>query len=691
MTRLPARRTEPSTAGSAWLAAALVALIGGCSKGGSSGFLTTPASDARVVAVSPKAGSSDVPRLPLVSIEFSRPMQASSFSSDTLRVEVNGEPVSGRVAASGRFASFRPSLDLSAGTRHVVVLSAEVRDSDGHPLNESLRFEFRTIEKPPFSLEGTFPVNGQRGFNVTGVIQATFSDEIDPDAFDPSWFALSGPAGPKASDVKIAGRSLFLVPLGFLEEEATYTASLSPEIRSLEGEELGERVDFEFKTGRFLEVTRLVPSPDAEDVARSARLRAEFSRRLDSASIDDESFRLENAAGEPVDGTTSVEGNLAFWDPVERLDPESEYTAHLSETIRAEEGPTLREPIDWSFRTEPARVPPMVFALVSVREGANMIVGYPLDARGGLIGDGVVTPSGGWGSSLLWIEALNLSTDEEYLFASNTYSGDVASLHIELDGSLSFAPGSPYTTVGRSPAANIPSANGRWLFVAEDSREISTFDIHSDGTLSLRPDTFAIAGQPFNLKVTPDNRWLLVAYAGAPTFVHVLAIDPDGGLKEHTTLPHGNSGVTAISVSPNNEFVFATDWGDTGIFVHRPGSWQPVSGSPFRNQAIDPVDSVISPDGQFLFIANRNSHNVSGFRIDAEGALINVPDAPFSVDNSPNAISVSKSGIVYVGNARTFSISAFQIASNGSLVPLHASKKLPVTGSWLIGLAVTSP
>ncbi len=680
-----------------WTACAVLQLLllgqAACSRHESRALVSSTASDARLVAVTPPPGSTDVARLPFISIEFSRQMRASSFASSTLWLEATGNVVPSRVASSGRFASLRPLEELRAGTMHTVVLSERVLDNQGRPLSSSYRFEFRTVEKTPFALVGTNPGNGQRGVAVDSTLEAGFTDTLDADAFDPSWFALADDGETLPAEVRVAGKTLFLRPLGLLEEETRYRASLSPHIRTPEGEVLGERIEFEFVTGQYLDIKSIEPAPGSTEVPRSQVVRVRFSRSIDPGSVDDESFRMEGAEGELLEGHLYANGDSVTLSPFELLDGKKDITVYLAATIRSVSGPPLGNPFSWTFRTERSRVPPMVYALRTRRDEPNTIVGFAVGSDGGLIGEGVVTPTTGMGTSPFWIEGLILSRDQQYLFVSNEGSGDVSSLRVEPDGNITAVPGSPFLAAGTEPTSMAVAVTGPWLFVADDTQRISTFTIQKDGSLALRAQSFSLPGRPFNLKATPDGRWLLVSYVLSPKQVDVLEIDPNGGLRASSELSkEGEWGFAAMALSPRSEFFFAAAWREEGVFVYRTGSWETIAGSPFPNQASDPFDAVVSPDEKFLYIANRNSHNISAFRVNSYGILIDVPGAPFPVDKNPNAISITRQGLIYVGSAGDFkpTISVFRIAPDGALVPHHPPTPLPILG-WLSAIALTSP
>ena len=92
-----------------------------------------------------------------------------------------------------------------------------------------------------------------------------------------------------------------------------------------------------------------------------------------------------------------------------------------------------------------------------------------------------------------------------------------------------------------------------------------------------------------------------------------------------------------------------------------------------------PFGMAIDPTGRFVYVANRNSHDVSAYAINPRtGALTAVPGQPFSVGgNTPNSVTVDRTGrFAYTANQGDNTISVFTIdRSTGTLTlqTVHAA------------------
>jgi 6-phosphogluconolactonase (cycloisomerase 2 family) len=84
----------------------------------------------------------------------------------------------------------------------------------------------------------------------------------------------------------------------------------------------------------------------------------------------------------------------------------------------------------------------------------------------------------------------------------------------------------------------------------------------------------------------------------------------------------------------------------------------------------DPVAMTVDPTKNFLYIVNRNSNSVNGFRVNqTTGALAALNPAVVSTGLHPVALTIHSSGeFLYVSNSGSDNISAFSVSTaNGAL------------------------
>jgi 6-phosphogluconolactonase (cycloisomerase 2 family) len=100
---------------------------------------------------------------------------------------------------------------------------------------------------------------------------------------------------------------------------------------------------------------------------------------------------------------------------------------------------------------------------------------------------------------------------------------------------------------------------------------------------------------------------------------------------------------------------------------------------------------IVNNSGRFAYTANAGSATVTGFAIDARGALTRLTDTGLSGDlgagSQPLDLDMSRNGnFLYVFKNGTGTIGAFSVAGDGSLTPLPDTPGLVARGGYM-GLA----
>ena len=194
---------------------------------------------------------------------------------------------------------------------------------------------------------------------------------------------------------------------------------------------------------------------------------------------------------------------------------------------------------------------------------------------------------------------------------------------IGANGLLQSLTGSPFTLDGGSTLRFAP--NGKFAYTNlgnEYSLNATTGALTSVGAATT-------GAEPFDVAVTP-----------ASTFVYI------PNFKDGT--------ISAFSINATN------------------GTLTEITGSPFTNGATEPAAAIVSPNGNFLFVAN-SSNTTSAFSINATtGALTAVTGSPFSGGTAGDAIAVDPTG-KFLYSAGT-NLAAFTInATTGALTAVTGS------------------
>jgi 6-phosphogluconolactonase len=281
---------------------------------------------------------------------------------------------------------------------------------------------------------------------------------------------------------------------------------------------------------------------------------------------------------------------------------------------------------------------------------------------------------------------------------------------------------------------------------------VAAFDRHADGTLTAAPGSPFTAGGAGSgaglasqgaLQISPDGRFLIAADAGSNQ-VSVLRIRPDGALR---LVPGGvvaSGGVLPVSVAVHGDLVYVANSGTggsnyTGFRLGRDGRLRPISGStvnlpdgsqpgdvlfdgtggklagtrvgtsmidsftvgpdgrltaapgsPFAAQGLGPFGSEFRPtDPNQLFVSNAHntatdSGTVSAFRDSASGRLTSIGSSPFpDLQMAPCWVEISHSGrFLFTVNTASGSISRYFIHGDGRLTLLGST---PVRSTGGVG------
>src|SRR5215470_1726796 len=181
------------------------------------------------------------------------------------------------------------------------------------------------------------------------------------------------------------------------------------------------------------------------------------------------------------------------------------------------------------------------------------------------------------------------------------------------------------------------SSNKQFLYVTgPGTNEIFQFQVHSNGTITpLNPGNFGAGSNPVS-----------VVFQTAGDFAYVANF-------------LGNN-VTALQVNRGN--------GQLAIPSRNTPLPSPTPSNIF-NTGTGPIAMTASPAGNFLFVLNQGSNNISGFAIDpTNGHLSAVSNSPFATGCSGSSLAITpKADIVFVACPAAGTIQAMPVSSQGVL------------------------
>ena len=203
---------------------------------------------------------------------------------------------------------------------------------------------------------------------------------------------------------------------------------------------------------------------------------------------------------------------------------------------------------------------------------------------------------------------------------------------------------------------------GRTLYAAHELADglASAFAIGDDGNLRLLGTQGSGGALPIHVSVHPSGRYLLCANWGSGSFA-VLPIDADGALGAVAhVVEHPKPYAHMITTDPAGRWVLAVHYGVGAVFTYHldleSGRLGPQRQTHLHPGA-GPRHLAFHPGGAVLYVVNEADSTVTACGWDPEGGRVEpgetvrtVP-AEALVDNYPSAVLVSPDGrFVYVAN-----------------------------------------
>jgi len=310
----------------------------------------------------------------------------------------------------------------------------------------------------------------------------------------------------------------------------------------------------------------------------------------------------------------------------------------------------------------------------------------------------------------------------DYLFVTSntaagpTGAGQISSYHIDSEsGAISPVAGSPVSSQGDNPVAEVASPNGQFLYVANHgSNNIAQFIIGTDGQLSAGKTYTTPGSEPTAIAVNTAGTFLFVLDYYAPGFsdaapgpgvLVVFPINSDGTLGT----PVASGGLsystlqcfpTGVAVSQNGDFVYVSNTNSvivttsppttttppatpascpsqgtiSGFTVSSSGVLTPISGSPFA-AGTTPTGIAVDLTSRFVYTTDSVQNQLIVYSILGGGTLHPLPNGPFSTGIFPvNLVIEPRDLYLYVSNYNASTISAYTISqANGQPSALASS------------------
>jgi 6-phosphogluconolactonase (cycloisomerase 2 family) len=288
-------------------------------------------------------------------------------------------------------------------------------------------------------------------------------------------------------------------------------------------------------------------------------------------------------------------------------------------------------------------------------------------------------------------EEIAISKDGTMLYI--THPGDATaplmSVPINPDGSLD-------TTSATAVAGNNASfveidPSGDFLYVVDGSGQtLRPYPLDSAGLIGTAGASLPTGNLPLDVALDPTGRFAYVTNFGDDTISQYSINLVTGALSAMTPATVGSApGPLGIVVHPSGRFAYASCVDTAGpnadllvaYDVNATTGALTTMTPAFQTTGADPGSMVITPDGQFLIVANTHSssstissHLINDFAITAvqDGELDDAMDLA-ATTTQPQSVAISKEGgAVYVGINVGTGVEAFTVGATGLFTSLDA-------------------
>ena len=292
-----------------------------------------------------------------------------------------------------------------------------------------------------------------------------------------------------------------------------------------------------------------------------------------------------------------------------------------------------------------------------------------------------------------------------------TSQGDmsVESWQVNLNNGMLTQVGSELTTGANSMPVSIKfTPDGKSAFVANKgvppsgTDSIASFSVNNDGSLTSSGANVASGGpNPVALAIDPGGKFLFVANQG---------IGGISGTSSISVYAISGSTVSLSSTTPTDDFASDLIVSKTGNFLYVTNtvggppalqgevtqySFDATSGAltkvlSYLTGGTTPTGVTINVKGQYLYVSNFGSNNISGFTINSDGTLSPTPKSPYGVGTGVGPQTIVADPVLnylYVAQYTSNQVSGFLIsAASGELTP--TTPAVVSTGFQPSGLAI---
>lgn len=296
-----------------------------------------------------------------ISAIFDEPMEAASLTTATFTLMAGATSVGGTVSTDATSATFNATADLLPNTVYTATVlggSAGAKDLAGNELTADYVWTFTTTDDVTApSVENTIPADMEVDVYENRRVVAYFDEVMDSSTLTDTTFTLDGAGAITGTvDYDDTNNSAVFLASSPLANSTVFTATITTAVTDAVGNPLVADYVWTFTTGALEDVvaptvTHMLPANGAVNVPLNARVTAVFSEPMNGLTLTTTSFTLVNATQESGEVVSPLPATSATLIPGDDLQPNTIYTATVTDTAADLAGNTLASQVQWTFTT----------------------------------------------------------------------------------------------------------------------------------------------------------------------------------------------------------------------------------------------------------------------------------------------------------------------------------------------------
>jgi 6-phosphogluconolactonase (cycloisomerase 2 family) len=243
---------------------------------------------------------------------------------------------------------------------------------------------------------------------------------------------------------------------------------------------------------------------------------------------------------------------------------------------------------------------------------------------------GTLTPVSNVVTSPVGGTAIAVSPSDQYIYVAGYGASNslITGFSNAGSGSLTPVPNVPFNAANNPFGLAVDPANQLVFATASFQHFLNVYTINSDGSLTL-VNQYSTGSGPYGVAVYPlggaSGGFVYTANNGAST-ISGFSYDGSGNLTELPTSPYypGNTGAKGIAIDPKGQYLYVSNLADNNITTFsinaQTGALTVMgtvnTGFITTNNA-GPIDVIVDPSGQFVYVVNNLDGSVSLFTANA--------------------------------------------------------------------------